>query len=260
LQDRVGEWYGNFTHHMLRHLHSVRGNISGELAESEFELATGTASGDMEFFSYGLYGKAGALARAGRTEEALPLVDRSVEILLGLGSAALAIAYGAQGYVRLQASDYAGARESVERSRKTVFRTHVPFEWVGLTFPILVESLLGPKWSNSDGGPTRAVARKARREARFARFFGWRFPNYGPHALRVSGRAAYALGKTKKARRYFERAIVAAEQHGARYDLARALLDASRVIPDCAVLYRSRGLRLLGELGAVVPEAERFFP
>ena len=92
--------------------------------------------------------------------------------------------------------------------------------------------------------------------AAFARFIGWRFPNYGPHALRVSGRAAFALGKTKKAADYFERAIVAAEKLGARYDLARAYLDASRVIPEKADEYRRRGQQLLDELGAVVPEAE----
>jgi hypothetical protein len=90
-----------------------------------------------------------------------------------------------------------------------------------------------------------------------ARFIGWRFPNYYPHALRVSGRAAFAMGKPKAAARYLERSIVAAEKLGARYDLARALLDAARIIPHRADDYRSRGRQLLAELGAVVPEAER---
>jgi len=39
---------------------------------------------------------------------------------------------------------------------------------------------------------------------------------------------------------------------------ARALLDASRVIPDRADDYRRRGQQLLDELGAAIPEAERF--
>jgi hypothetical protein len=123
----------------------------------------------------------------------------------------------------------------------------------------LVESLLGPNWANSEsrGGPSRAVARKAWRESRFARFIGWRFPNYAPHTLRVSGRAAFALGKAKQAVRCFERAIAAAEKLGARYDLARAYLDASRVVREKADEYRRLGQELLDELGAVVPEAER---
>jgi hypothetical protein len=38
---------------------------------------------------------------------------------------------------------------------------------------------------------------------------------------------------------------------------ARALLDASRIIPHRADDYRLRGRQLLAELGAEVPEAER---
>ena len=155
-------------------------------------------------------------------------------------------------------SDYAGAREAAEHSRVIVPADILPvYEFAAPTYAILVESLLGPRWAEANGGPSRAVARKAWRESRVARFVGWRFPNYRPHALRVSGRAAFALGKTKKAADYFERAIVAAEKLGARYDLARALLDASRVIPENADDYRRRGQQLLDELGAVVPEAER---
>src|SRR6185437_7592935 len=118
--------------------------------------------------------------------------------------------------------------------RTSIHRTFFLVEFVGPTYPLFVESLLGPRWAEADGGPSRAVARKAWRESRFARFIGWRFPNCGPHALRVSGRAAFALGKSKRAARYLERSIAAAEALGARYDLARAWLDASLVIPDRA--------------------------
>lgn len=72
----------------------------------------------------------------------------------------------------------------------------------------------------------------------------------------VSGRAAQALGKTKHAAKYFAKAIAAAEKIGARYDLARALLDASLVIPEKADDYRRQGQQILADLGAVVPEAE----
>jgi len=174
-----------------------------------------------------------------------------------LKSNTIGLGLGVLGFVRLQASDYAGAREALERSRFRLVKDAFLIEYGGPTFPLLVESLLGPNWAQAGGGQKRAVARKAWREARTARGIGWMYPNYGPHALRVSGRAAFALGKTKAAANYFERSIVAAEKHGARYDLARALLDASRVIPDRAGGYRRRGQQLLDELGAVVPEAER---
>jgi tetratricopeptide (TPR) repeat protein len=258
--DKVGDWFGFFSHHTLRHLYAIRGDISKELAEAEAEIATGKARGDAEFLAYGQYGKADALARAGRHVEANELVAPAVELLVARNSLALLIAYGHLGFVRLQASDYSGARAALELSRDRIIQTFCPFEFAGPTFPMLVESLLGPRWADADCGPSRAVARKAWREARVARFFGWRYPNYGAHALRVSGRAAYALGKTRKAAGYFERAIAAAEKRGAGYDLARTLLDASRAIPERAAEYRRRGQQLLDELGAVAPEAERLSP
>ena len=239
--DKVGDWFGFFCHHILRHLYAVRGDIPMQLAEAETEIETGRARGDAEALAYGQYGKAVALARAGRHEEANELMAPAVDVLIGRDSLALKIAYGHLGFVRLQASDYSGARAALEKSRDRIIRTYCPFEFAAPTFPLLVESLLGPHWADADGGPSRVVVRKAWREARIARFFGWRFPNYGAHALRVSGRAAFALGKTKKAARFFERAIRTAEKHGARYDLARALLDASRVIPDKAADYCRRG-------------------
>ncbi len=255
--DKVGDWFGFFSHHTLRHIYAIRGDIPRELAEAEAEIELGRSRGDAEALAYGQYGKADALARAGRHDEARKLVIPAVELLFARDSLALLIAYSHLGFILLQASDYAGARAALEKSRDRIIQTYCPFEFAGPTFPLLVESLLGPRWADADGGPGRAVARKARREARIARFIGWRYPNYGPHALRVSGRAAFALGKTRRAARYLERSIAAAEANGARYELARALLDASLAIPDKAGEYRLRGEQLLDELGAVVPEAER---
>ena len=131
-------------------------------------------------------------------------------------------------------------------------------EYTLAVYAILAESILGPNWSRPPPealgrGDLRLACRMARRAIRVGR----RFPNLLPHALRAGGRAAWALGKRPRSARYFERAIVAAEKLGARYDLARSLLDAARVLPDHARLYRRRGQQLLDELDAVVPEAER---
>ena len=255
--DKVGDWFGMFSHHTLRHIHSVRGDIRSELAEAEQEIALGTARGDRVTLSWGLYGKADGLARAGNFAEAENLAARSVEELTSLKSNTAGLGLGVLGFVRLQASDYAGAREALERSRSRLVRDAFVIEYGGPTFPLLVESLLGPNWAQPRGGQNRAIDRKAWREARTARCIGWIYPNYRPHALRVSGRAAFTLGKTKAAASYFERSIAAAEKLGARYDLARAYLDASLVIPEKADDYRRRGQQLLDELGAVVPDAER---
>lgn len=257
LLDRIGDWLGIFSHHTLRHLYSIRGDIPSALAEAEKSIAIATSRGNREILSWGRYDKADVLARAGRLAEAKEYADLSVAELSSLRSIVQGIALGVLGYARLQASDYAGAREALERSRSRLIRTAFVIEYAGSTFPLLVESLLGPAWAEPGIGSGRALARKAHREARVARCIGWIYPNCGAHALRVSGRAAQALGKTEQAARYFERAILAAEKLGARYDLARALLDGSKVIPGKAEEYQARGERLLEELGAVVPEAER---
>jgi eukaryotic-like serine/threonine-protein kinase len=255
--DRVAEYFTSFSHHFLRHLYAVRGDIPSELAEAEAEIALGTIRGDDEALAWGMFGKASALARAGRTDEARELAERALEILRRKKSLAIAVALVVMGFVQMQASDYASARSALEESAR-VIRVKLWFmEVAAPTFPLLVESLLGPCWSDPENGPGQVVARKARRESRFARFIGWLFPNCRPHGLRVSGRAAFALGKTKQAALYLERSIAAAEELGARYDLARAWLDASFVIPEKADEYRRRGQQLLDELGAVVPEAER---
>lgn len=104
--DKVGDWFGFFTHHTLRHLYAVRGDIARELVEAEAELAIGKARGDAEALAYGQYGKADAMARAGRHEEAKDLVGPAVELLVARDSLAVLIAYGHLGFVRLQASDY----------------------------------------------------------------------------------------------------------------------------------------------------------
>ncbi len=255
--DKVSDYYTTWTHHWLRHSHMVRGDIGKELIEAEAEILLGTTRGDDEVLAWGLYGKADALARLGRTDEAQALVSRAIELLRGRESLTVVVAGQVAGFVRLQASDYEGASVLLQGMER-LLRTNLFFmEFSTPLYPIWAESLVGPHWAKPEGGPTRSTARKAWRVARVARFFGWTFPNIAPHAFRVSGRAAFAMGKAKEAARYFERAIVAAEKHGAKHELARALLDASRVIPDRAEEYRRRGQQLLNELGAVVPEAER---
>jgi len=84
----------------------------------------------------------------------------------------------------------------------------------------------------------------------------WRWVAYDE----VAARLAWASGDRGRAVALFHQAIDRAEAQSIRYELARALLDASRVIPEKADEYGRRGQQLLDELGAVVPEAERTLP
>ena len=259
--DKVGDWFGLFSHHILRHVYAVRGDIPRELAEAEAEIAIGTAARRRGERGLGAIwqGRRPGPGRPDRRGPDLVPPARSSRSphAIRRPSARLPVL----GFVRLQASDYSGARAALEQSRSSVKRTFFFIEFVADLYPMLVESLLGPHWADAEGGPSRAVARKASRESRFARFIGWRYPNYPParparqRPCRLCPRQAEESGA-----QYLERSIAAAEKLGARYDLARALLDASRVIPERADDYRRRGQQLLDELGAVVPEAERFSP
>ena len=99
--------------------------------------------------------------------------------------------------------------------------------------------------------------RDSRKISRRALFWCRRFPNYLSHAWRACGRAVFYDGRPQMAVSCFQQAIKAAEAIGAQYDLARALLDLSRICPMQEAHYRGRGEALLKEIGAVVPEAER---
>ncbi len=264
LREAVGHWIRSATGSgcsptiSSRHIYTVRGDIPRELAEAEAEIAIGTLmrrSGDCRLgaIRQGRRPRAGGSDRRGRG----PFHPRRrvVDAHGSLGREHRLPASSASPASRPPTTPEPGSRSSNPGHRSSGLSPSSS-SWPDVT-------RCSSRACSGPAGPTRRadraepLAQKARRESRFARFIGWRYRNYGPHALRVSGRAAFALGKTKQAARYLERSIAAAEKLGARYDLARALLDASLVIPDKADDYRRRGQQLLDELGAVVPEAER---
>ena len=77
------------------------------------------------------------------------------------------------------------------------------------------------------------------------------------HTYRVSGRVTAACGKTRRAIKYFDRALVDAKKFGNQGEYARTLIDKSFLIdgPD-ALKMREEGLQQLRELHTVLPEAE----
>jgi hypothetical protein len=77
-----------------------------------------------------------------------------------------------------------------------------------------------------------------------------------PHALRVRGRAAWVMGKRKKAIDCFQRSVKVAENIGARYDVARSCIDLSRIDTDGHKEFDRRGRDLLARLDAVLPIGE----
>ena len=257
--DKVGDYTGMFTHHFLRHIYSVRGDIPRELAEAETEIAIGVACDDAETLAWGHYGKAGALARAGRIDEALEFAGPRGRVRRGSRARTRSPwPPESSGSSASRRRTTRGRAQALEQSRTSINRTFFLVEFVGPTYPLLVESLLGPRWADSGrraepGRCAEGLAREPRRPVH--RLAVPELPARTPCASADEPPSPSA--RRRQAARYLERSIAAAEKLGARYDLARALLDASLVIPEKAEEYRRRGQRLLDELGAVVPEAER---
>ncbi len=127
-----------------------------------------------------------------------------------------------------------------------------------IAYPLYIEALLGPQWHRS--GHWRTLdpkARKALRRTAIRAFIAGRhYKNCRFRALRARGRLARARGKNQKAIRLFNAAEKAADQRGARYDLARILLDRSVVDDKTREQDRSHAIGILKELKSAIPAAE----
>lgn len=258
--DRRGDsWERLYFYHNLRHLYSITGNAAQEIDCARVEMQIGESVNDPEGTCWGSYGVANALARSGRHEEAQQYMQRALGILSGrVNIVVVPTALQTYGFVRLQSGDYKGAREILEESCKNIRQTWAFVEYAVRAYPLLVESLLGPNWYDSAAQHDEAVVGRSWRISRVAMFWAWRFPNYMPHALRVRGRAAWAVRKRKRAIAYFLRAAAVGRDIGARFDVARAYFDLSKVGGDEQADYRERATELISELGASLPLGEEW--
>ncbi len=101
------------------------------------------------------------------------------------------------GFVHLQSGDYEAACDVLEESCKNIRHDWSFIEYTVRAYPLLVESLLGPRWHDCSAEHDEKIVRRSWRISRFAKFCAWRFPNYMPHALRVRGRAAWLLKESE---------------------------------------------------------------
>ncbi len=257
--DRRGDsWIRMYFYHNLRHLYSIIGDNEKEIASAQVEIQIGEAVHDAEGKCWGSYGVANALARAGEKSAADEYMRQAMEIVAGKDNIiVLPTALQTYGFVDLQAGDYPSARAALEQSRALIEKHWGFVDYSVRCYPLLTEAILGPRWHDKPSALSTNEVRYAWRMRRWAHFWGWRFPNYLPHALRASGRAALVRGQRKKAIHYFQSGIKSAERIGARYDLARLLIDLAKVKEDGANGYEERGHGILTEIGAVLPMGER---
>lgn len=255
LLTKVDDYHRIFTVHFLRHTWSIRGHASKieEFAKKEHKVSSD--SNEEITMAYGDYGLADALSRQGDFEQAIFLGARAVSVLEKWNGVFKSIAYQELGRAQLQASDYSAARKTLSHAVHLVSRLRF-FEVSVSSFPLLVEAVLGAHWATEPKLIPRPDLNKARRTSFIGRLTGWIFPNNLPHAIRVSGRAACARRKSRKAMKYFDKAIAAAMKIGADYEHARALIDKSMLDYPEAQSDREKGLELLESLGCVLPDAE----
>ncbi|WP_339907220.1 ATP-binding protein, partial [Symmachiella dynata] len=246
-------YYDGVTHHWWRHVHSVRGNSVEIIRRARMEISCAERTGIRELSGWGFYGLTHGLALAGQHEQAS---DAALHSLDDLGNSIMRpISLQEQGFARLQASDFAGAVSAFQDAQNLMWRNKTYFELFMYTYPRMAEARLGPFWANVTQSPSGRELKVAAHAAKKAGLAGRFFPNCHPHALRILGRVAFAKGRHKQARRYFDKSMEAATKLGARYDLARALLDSSLAFPELEDR-RQQGETLLEELGAVIPEIE----
>jgi tetratricopeptide (TPR) repeat protein len=244
----------------IRRAYVYLGRFDDTLAVSRAMIAFGEQTGNSNFRGGGAFGVATALAHTGEYSGAIARSGRVLEMSPNDGSPFLRpVAVTIHGQVLLLASLYEDARRVLEEAVVYLSRRAWHTDWILSSYALQAESILGPTWAD----PARVVGRqelaRARWLVRSSQRAGIAFPNLVPHALRVSARLAWARGDRGRAAALFHRAIDRAEAQCMRYELARALLDASRVIPERADEYRHRSLQILDELGAAVPAAERFW-
>jgi serine/threonine protein kinase/tetratricopeptide (TPR) repeat protein len=258
--ERHSPWQLYMALSCLRRSYTHLGQFENALAVSQAMTAVAEQTGSVLYKVGGIFGTATVLAHTGQYREAIARSGRLLALRPGDGSPFIRpVAVTTHGHVLLLASLYEDARKILEEAVAYLSGRLWFTDGVLPGYALQAESILGPKWAEPGRGVGRQELARARWLVRSSRRAGIVFPNLVPHALRVSARLAWARGDRGRAAALFHRAIDRAEAQCMRYELARSLLDASRVIPERADEYHHRGLRILDELGAVVPEAERFW-
>ena len=178
-----------------------------------------------------------SLARSGQIGEAIVRGERATQLASQTGWGYTYIrALHNYGFVLLQASRYADARMACEESLSVLSGCALKNDLTLGVYATLAESLLGPDWSGSPGSLGRDNLKRAWRVARQAVRAGRRFPNLLPHALRIRGRAAWALGKARTSARSLEESVDRAPRR-----LGRRATTSPRASPRCFPRHPCKG-------------------
>ncbi len=213
--------------HRLRHIYSVDGDAGKIVEAASQELKCGEQTKDNIAIAYGLYGLADGLSRRGEFARAIESAREASARLSRAGLLTVGIAEQELGRAQLQASDYVAAKQTLHDNIRFVVRKLALTETFLDTFSLHTEAVIGDDWVNGSKRVDNKKQKAVSKSSEEAALLCTRFPTLRAHCYRVSGRAALACGRLQKAPKYFDKAIASAEKIGARYELARALIDKS---------------------------------
>ena len=241
---------------MHRHLQAVIAPSRIEVASANRTLHSAEAVDDRRGQCWGQYDIANGLARAGDIPTALDHIEAARRYLQpGERNLTDAIFLGTEGYVRLQASAFEAARFSLEAAWYLIKRRKLLMDVVVRALPYLIESLVGPEWTEP-ASPQNT--RRLKRLCRITVTMDWLYPNIASPAQRVRGRAYYSMGYVRKAILCFRKAVRSAQDFGAEYDRAKSLLDLAAVQEEGRDKMRREAIEVLKEMESVIPWAERW--
>lgn len=235
------------------HSHGVVSSVNEELEQAQQVLEILERVGDRRAICWAEFLNAHPLARSGQLPEAHAFMKRAVrfvdeEPLVLTESVARSI----YAFVLIQSSHYRDAALHAERGWRVCDENKMHISYLVRNLPLLMESLAGQRWNVSDGHLDRAMARRVcRRSHRFQKYALLTSP-----ILRTRGRLLCRLGRVSKAQSCFEKALDNARRQGATNEVARCLLDGAAVGTGDTVERRQKAVRLLLEIGAVIPRAE----
>jgi tetratricopeptide (TPR) repeat protein len=254
--ERTRDWHQLSGLHVLRHLHSLRGDVLDAIAVSKNEGQAAAAIGDVVVAQWAKYGEAESLARMGHLDHAIQLVNETVE---SLGqNLSRSIAQCEKARILLQASDYEGAEIAAHTGIKMMRSDLYLIEYPIHNFGLYVEALIGCDCFTPSQLRSKKVIRKAWWASLSARFFATQFRNTRAQTYRACGRVAAASGKKRKAEIWFNRAKLAAEKFENKFEYARSLIDWSLVHDaETSQATCEEGLAILDSLHTVLPKSER---
>jgi class 3 adenylate cyclase/tetratricopeptide (TPR) repeat protein len=240
-----------------------RGDFSAARTFDEVQ-AEGMANHNVQHQVWGLIGKAECSLRKGRPAEAEELLGSALTLLTDYPDRAEQLrARGLLAVAHLRRGDRDAARRGADQTAELIRQFFAP------TAHYLLEGYAGPAEVmlslSETGDASRGTIRAARRACRSLRKFARVFPIGEPRARLLQGRYEWLSGRTGKARRSWEKSLLASTRLGMVFEEALAHREIGRHAPpgdtdgarhlDIAALILS-GLDIGGQDSAILPPAK----